>query len=113
MQRGQMEGEIDLATWISTQRSNFNKGKLDDVRIDKLNSIGMIWDVPEYKFQTALDALLAFKAREGHVQVPQKHKENGYPLGTWVSGRKLRWTQMSEEHQKRLRRVGLMPSTEK
>ena len=93
------------------QRSNYKKGKLDDGRIRKLNSIGMIWDVLEYKFNVALDALIAFKAREGHVQVPQKHKEDCYPLGTWVSGRKSRWDKMSEEHQKRLLEIGLRPSS--
>lgn len=35
---------IPLGRWISTQRSNYKIGKMSIDRIDKLDSIGMIWD---------------------------------------------------------------------
>ena len=111
VKKGHLEDNLDLATWISTQRSNYKKGKLDDVRVEKLDAIGMVWDVPEHKFNIAVDALLTFKAREGHINVPHSHQEDGYPLGAWVNNRKTKWDQMSEEHQKRLLEIGLRPSS--
>lgn len=39
----------------------------------------------EKAWNTGIAALLAFREREGHCDVPRHHKENGYRLGQWVA----------------------------
>lgn len=44
--------KINLGTWISTQRTKYNKkniSELDSVKIKLLDEIGMIWNVIQYK----------------------------------------------------------------
>lgn len=36
---------ITLANWVNSQRKNFKTNKLSQERIDKLNSIGFVWEV--------------------------------------------------------------------
>lgn len=44
---------INLGKWISHQRQAYKKGTLSYSQIDKLNSIGMIWEVNHYKKRAA------------------------------------------------------------
>lgn len=111
--RGHFEDGLDLATWISTQRNSYKKDKLSEHRVKLLDSLNMIWDVPEYEWTLAFNALTKFKNREGHCQVPQKHKEADYPLGSWVSGRRQRWHQLTEEKQRLLLNLGFILKTRK
>jgi Helicase associated domain len=39
----------------------------------------------EKAWNRGLAALLVFREREGHCEVPRDHKENGYRLGQWVA----------------------------
>ena len=39
-------------------------------------------------FDLKLQLLLAFRHREGHSNVPQKHVENGVNLGKWLSSQR-------------------------
>lgn len=39
-----MIGEVNITSWIQTQRKNYKSGKLSEERIKLLNDIGMVWD---------------------------------------------------------------------
>lgn len=39
----------ELGKWIAYQRNKYSSGKLDEDRIDKLNSINMVWDIRNNK----------------------------------------------------------------
>ncbi|MBM3596175.1 MAG: hypothetical protein FJX31_10475, partial [Alphaproteobacteria bacterium] len=72
-----------------------------------VDSIGGSWD--EW-----YGRLVKFKAREGHCSVPQRHAEDGYRLGQWVSAQRKTKDQMSPERVRRLEELGFLwdPITE-
>jgi superfamily II DNA or RNA helicase len=93
---GHIEDGLDLANWVKNQRRDSNNGprasgyKLDQDRIQKLNSIGFLWDPLEIAWEENFKALLIFKEREGHTRVSQDHIENGLKIGGWLNSQKYR-----------------------
>lgn len=85
---------FDLWYWLVQQRRDHRTGKLAPARIAALNTIGMVWDLDEARWEDGFAAAAAFAAREGHLTPRQKHRENGIRLYAWVL------------HQRRLRQQG-------
>ena len=84
------EDGYPLGRWLQTQiRVRFGRqyGKLDDKRIALLDSIGMVWDSHhDVAFQKGFDALLAYRAKYGNVDVKALYvDENGFRLGAFVA----------------------------
>ena len=49
-----------------------------------------------------------FRQREGHCRVPQKHREQGYRLGTWVHNQRVDKETMLPERRARLDALGFV-----
>lgn len=70
-----------LGRWVIRQR--VRQDKLPAERIERLNSIGFIWDLPEYWWECKYNELLAFKEKFGHCNV--SNGISGYKaLAEWV-----------------------------
>ena len=78
-----IEGTFNLGPWVNIQRQT--KDTMPAARRQRLNEIGFIWDVLEYKWEESFAALKTFKAREGHCNVPAKQREGTLRLGQWVN----------------------------
>ena len=50
-----------------------------------LEEAGVVWDPQVAEWERMHGLLLAFKEREGHCDVPQRHEEQGEKLGYWLS----------------------------
>ena len=81
-----------LAGWIYAQRQLDKRGHLSLERRQRLEALGFLWNpgAPQQeenrtRWEAGFTALQAFYQREGHWRVPVSHRENGYPLGTWVT----------------------------
>ena len=84
------EGEFPLGTWVGSRRAEYKKVELSKDRIKQLEEIpGWCWDVNEYNYQEGIRYLLIFVEREGHALVPFKYKEGEFPLGRWVTARRI------------------------
>ena len=83
-----MNQHFPLNYWIGHRRQDYKRGSLPKAQIEELNSLGFIWDEVEYRWEKALSLLRRFVEREGHANVPQNHKEDGFGLGVWVSTRR-------------------------
>jgi hypothetical protein len=59
-------------------------------------------------FEKGFAAVLAFKAREGHCNVPQRHIEQGFRLGMWVNGLRTNKHKLSDERKRRLDEIGFI-----
>ncbi|WP_342429332.1 Helicase associated domain protein [Neobacillus sp. FSL H8-0543] len=70
-----------LARWVGRQRTKFNCGKLSDEEIERLQSIGFVFNPFKDKWNNNYEQLVAFKKEFGHCNIPQRDK-NG--LGLWV-----------------------------
>lgn len=73
-----------LGKWVSYQRKAYRSGKLLPKREEQLASLGFTFDPLDAHWHDQLRELIAFKARHGHCNVPQRYKENPL-LGAWVS----------------------------
>ncbi|WDT59782.1 DEAD/DEAH box helicase [Streptomyces sp. G7(2002)] len=64
-------------------------------------------------FHRGLAAARAFRAREGHLDVPQRHVEDlgaePMRLGQWISNIRRRWHSLTPDRRQALQAVGLRP----
>ena len=62
---------MQLGSWVNTQRQYYYSKRLSDERFKRLEYIGFIWDKLEYDWQEMFDALKEYKENHGHCNVPQ------------------------------------------
>jgi len=82
------EQGVKLGAWLATQRMVFKAGKLDQARQDRLKSLGMEWNTFEATWERYFGLLSAYRAREGHADVPRLHEEEGLKLGIWLDSQR-------------------------
>jgi succinate dehydrogenase/fumarate reductase flavoprotein subunit len=104
------EGEMRLGGWINRQRMDYKKGQLSPERIAALEALGVVWDPFELDFQENLAALRVFREREGHVRVPQRHREGELRLGAWINTQRMAYKrgQLSPERIAALEALGMV-----
>jgi superfamily II DNA or RNA helicase len=100
------EDGYKLGTWVAIQR--FNKEKMLPERFAKLEKVGFIWSAVNSFWEDGYATLFAFKSREGHCRVPNKHIEDGYKLGQWVGEQRKKKDQMSADKRQKLEALGFV-----
>ena len=94
-----------LYNWCCSIRSQFNKKKLNQWKIDKLNSIGFIWDVLEYEFNLQFNKLVEFKNTYGHCNVKQK---DDIELYNWCKGTRCQSSTIKQWKIDKLNSIGFI-----
>lgn len=94
-----------LGHWIYNQRAvrkGQQTGNLSEEQIEKLNSIGMRWDLyTDYSWEKNFNAAKNYYEKNGHLDVPSRFvTRDGLPLGAWLSS--LRTWESSGIHPKYL-----------
>ena len=101
------EGGRALGMWVHGQRMAHRKGALSRVRTERLNALGMVWDLWDDSF-----ALLSrYCDREGHCDVPHRHVEaDGRALGLWVGSQRTAYRRgaLSAARAKQLDTLGMI-----
>ncbi|WP_284741668.1 DEAD/DEAH box helicase [Amycolatopsis sp. RTGN1] len=100
---GHIEGDVDLAGWISARRSARAADQLTDAQIAELDALGMVWDLQQATWDKELAAATAFHAEYGHLKVPHNFecadlRGKPYPL--------VRFLNQQRSH----RRAGTLPA---
>ena len=72
-----------LGNWVHTQRTLHKQGRLDQERIDRLDSLGFTWDLRRERWDEMFAVLKDYRRAIGHCDVPQSWSENR-KLGNWV-----------------------------
>jgi len=103
--RNHMENGFRLGQWVSRQR---HEQTLPEARRQQLDELGFVWDPHEADWDEGFRYLTIYKEREGHCRVPRTHKENGFPLGQWVSNRRQRTQILSEARRQQLDELGFV-----
>ena len=98
-----------LGSWVVIQRRK--KGQLSADRINRLNSIGFIWDPIAERWNTAFLALQKFYHREGHCRINRKLELDGLKLGVWVGTQRRKRADLTPERVKRLNSLGFIWKT--
>eukprot|EP00957_Ditylum_brightwellii_P173867 13236795-Ditylum_brightwellii.AAC.1 len=78
-------------------------------RILKLNSIGFIWDPLEHAWIEKFNQLRAFKAQNGHCNVPRSDAQN-VSLAQWVNKQRVLYKKnaVSSDHIQQLNSIGFV-----
>ena len=105
---------IRLGRWIGTQRQNYIKRDnsfFTQEKIEKLNQIGMVWDVKKAQWESMYLVLKKYKEKYGNIRVPQSHiTESGIKLGIWMNKQRLDYSEgkLSLERQKKLEELDII-----
>ena len=99
------ENGYRLAAWVSSQRHNT---ALPEVRRQRLDKFGFVWDPHGKDWEEGFSYLIAFKKREGHCRVPSKHKEHGFLLGRWVVFQRIKENTLPKERRQLLDNLGFI-----
>ena len=108
-----------LGHWIYDQhavRKGQQTGNLSEEQIEKLNSIGMRWDLyTDYSWEKNFNAAKNYYEKNGHLDVPSRFvTRDGLPLGAWLSSLRT-WESsgihpkyLSAERKKQLESIGMI-----
>jgi superfamily II DNA or RNA helicase len=96
-----------LANWVCKQRFDRKNRNLSDERIRKLNKIGFSWEPHEAQWNNMYNALIEFKIKNSHCDVPQKNSTTP-KLGIWVANcrKSYKKGKLSPEKIKKLEEIG-------
>jgi hypothetical protein len=75
-------GDKQLFTWVSSQRSDQNKGKLDSARVRRLEDLGFVWDAHDANWDEVFGKLVAYKQQFRDCLVPTNYSDK--KLAAWV-----------------------------
>ncbi|EDN70824.1 helicase domain protein [Beggiatoa sp. PS] len=95
-----------LGRWVRTQRKAKQDGKLSQERIQRLETLGFIWDTLETSWEQMFKSLVQYKNKHRHCNVPNPNSEN-LQLGVWVNTQRLtkRKGELSEERVEQLNKI--------
>ncbi len=98
---------LKLSHWVGKQRSAWKKNRLSVDRIERLNTIGFIWDTQAAVWNKMFGMLQEFKKNSGHCNIPHKWSEN-IKLSRWVDRIRQLWKEgkLSPERIKQLESLG-------
>jgi hypothetical protein len=84
-------------------------GTLSAERLQRLEKLGIVWNVHEAAWEDMFSALLAFRETHGHCNVPQQYKDNPQ-LGRWASFQRYlhKAKQLGRERVRRLAALGFV-----
>ena len=114
------ENGIALGSWLARLRVYRNSGiknrYLTEKRIDELDKLGMIWNVPDYIWEENYAAALRYHKKHGDLDVPYDYVDSeGVKLGQWITGLRSirkgtakRAKPISEEQIARLDAIGMI-----
>jgi len=96
---------VGLATWVQSQRTNYNKGKLTQERISQLESTpGWSWNPFETLWEDSFAALERYASKTGSANPPRTFVDDGIKLGIWAGSQrqKFRKNELAKEQINRL-----------
>ena len=109
---------LTLGAWINTQRrvkSGNISGNLTWEKIQKLNDIGMIWDVTDSSWQEVLEELKSYRNTYGNLDIKAKYvSPTGFRLGSWINNMRFKVKKygieqaLTDEQRKELEELGMI-----
>ena len=63
---GHKENGKNLGTWLNAQRQSKKAGTPDNFRVDRLEEVGVIWNVIDDQWEDMYELLIQYNNHEGH-----------------------------------------------
>ncbi|MFJ4467793.1 Helicase associated domain protein [Streptomyces sp. NPDC089424] len=82
---GHKEGAYPLGQWIAEQRRSHGAGQITGRRAARLEELGMVWSLPDERFQENLAAAQAYYDAHGTLCAPRSATALDRPVGQWLS----------------------------
>lgn len=113
----------DLSAWIRRMRmyrkSGIQSSYLLEERIEMLDRIGMVWNIPDYLWEENFSGAVQFYREHGHLDIPADYcTPDGLKIGTWVrrqralrSGKLTTGVPPTESQVARLDEIGMIWKT--
>ena len=79
---------VRLGEWVSRQRKKYAENMLEPYQIEKLESIGMVWDVSSSVWTSKYNVAKKYFEMYGTIDVPAVFEFEGLQLGTWIYNQK-------------------------
>jgi superfamily II DNA or RNA helicase len=95
---------VNLGAWVVRLRTN--KKQISQERIERLDSLGFIWDPFEDQWERCFAALESFHMREGHCSPTRSIVENALKIGLWIGTQRLNKNILSTSQVSRLNALG-------
>ena len=107
------EEGYNLGRWISRQRVSYKNNKLSKKQIEKLESIGMKWNMDaSYKsWDESYELALEYFIKYGNLNIKSDYiTECGYNLGAWIYLQRKNYIKekLSEEQIEKLNIIGMI-----
>ena len=71
-----------LGKWVNTQRSRKNQGKLEAVRVQRLEELGFVWNSHDEAWEEMFGRLVTYKEQHSDCLVPKSYSDK--KLINWV-----------------------------
>jgi len=111
---------LKLQKWLSSQRRNYQNNILSEEKINKLNEIGIIWNLQEASWKNFYELAKQFYIINGHLDIPQHYIVNNKKLGRWISRQRLIFNGngsttgiLTQEQIDKLNKIGMIWNTKK
>ncbi len=86
----------NLSKWLHSQRAANYDNKVSENNIERLNSIGMIWEVQDYTWNKYYDLACNYHHYYGNLNINKAfctkdgitYDQDGLPLGVWLSNQR-------------------------
>ena len=113
---------VKLGSWLTNLRTYRKSGiqsrYLTKERIEALDALGMVWDVPDYLWERSYAACVAYHKQNGDLDIPVDYvTKEGLRLGAWIRNQRSarqgngRSARLDEEQIRRLDAIGMLWGT--
>lgn len=116
--KGTLYHGVNLYGFIIELKKKYNKGKISQNCIYKLEEIGMIWNLNEYKWELNYKEVENYYRENGHLNIPLRYvSNNGIRIGKWLQLQRIRYLKhknsdeldlMWDEHFLKLEKLGII-----
>lgn len=78
-----------IGWWVTRQRHDFRRGRLDDDRIRRLHALpGWEWDPADARWREGMLALTHYAQEYGQADPPRNQQIDGFPVGAWAQSQR-------------------------
>ncbi len=99
-----------LGEWIVYNRQRYLNGSLDPQRIERLQSLGMVWDTGSALWEQSYAVAARYYLEHGDLEIPVKYvTEDGMALGIWLGGQRAAYKnkELTDDQIARLEAIGV------
>ena len=85
---------INLGLWIQTARKDYKLGRLDKISIQRLEAIGMVWDIKQMRWEQQYRAAAEYYWEYCDLDIPAQYETTeGFKLGGWIQQMRKKYKQ--------------------